>query len=248
MSDVQEIEFPKDHNGGPIVDPEKHKELDNRVTKFTEAAGIWLDHGEIKDDEQAGKLSDFIDGAKALHKVVEARRKDAKKPYDDAGKAVQKLFLPMADRIDFSLDKVKPALAKYLADKAEKQREAERIEAERLEAERIEAEKQAARAEASNDVAGQAEAAEKTKEIEKQAAKAPAKTQVRSASGGGRTKSLTTMRTAVLSNFPMAVSHYKDKAELRDLLVRLANADIRASKGQAITIPGFEIKAEEVLR
>ena len=41
--------------------------------------------------------------------------------------------------------------------------------------------------------------------------------------------------------------HYRDHPEMDALLVRLANADLRAAKGAEINLPGFEVIEEKVL-
>ena len=41
--------------------------------------------------------------------------------------------------------------------------------------------------------------------------------------------------------------HYRDHPDLVAVILKLANADIRAAKGEAINIPGIEVKTERKL-
>ena len=236
-------------NNGPAFNPEVVSEFEAKAREFADAAGAWKEAGSIESDEQAAKANDFLSGTRKLAKEVEDRRKAEKQPFLDAGREIDAAFKKVINLLDGAANMVKPLQQDFLrrkeAEAAKARAEAERKA--REEAEQAEAARRAA--EARNDVAGQQEAEERAKAAEEEAAKAAKfeSAKASSATGGGRTQSLRTVKTARITSINQAMLHYRDRPEMAELILRLANADARAAKDQEITIPGIEITIERKL-
>lgn len=231
-------------NYPPPYDPEVLKQAVDKASGLADVAGAWLDLSEIGSAEESQMLTDFITGARAVEKEIEAARVAAKKPHDEAAKAVQEAFKRPLSIVEKVLDKAKKLQGGWLI----KERQRAEAEKRRLaeEAARLarEAEAEAARAARANDVVGEAEAEEKAREAAKVAKEAEraAKVKADSYTGAGRAMSLRKVKTAEITN-PRAVCNYfiEDPA-LLELLHRLATAAIR--RGQ--TVPGTNVKEIEV--
>lgn len=230
---------PIGHNSGESADPFK-----DRVNEFGSAAVEW---GKVEiDDSNAEQLNDFITGARGLLREIEAARIAAKKPHDEAAKAIQAAFKPLKDAVEKAGQLAKGLQTSYLRRKEEeleRRREAEMQRAAEAEAA---AQAEAAEAEESGDFVAAAEAEAKVDETAKKLdeVQKPVKAQVGSASGAGRTASMRTFRTAKFTSVPLAVAHYKDHPKMHDLVLELANADLRRAGKEAVTIPGIEIVEE----
>lgn len=245
MPDDQFEPNPRSAPGGnipPLVDPGLLDREKARVAEFADAARAWLDKGTLENDEDAGRLTDFINGARGVVKALDAARTDAKRPYDEAAKGVQATFRPLLDAVEAAIARTKPMLTAYLEGKR-KAEEARRAEAARLA--REEADRAAAAAVAAfqrNDVLGQAEAeaavvAAQKAEIE---ARRETKVNVASASGGGRTAALRTHRSVEVDNWNLAFVAVKAEPAVQAAIVTALNARIRA-KGFEGEIPGVRI-------
>ncbi|MEM7212324.1 MAG: hypothetical protein AAF479_10605 [Pseudomonadota bacterium] len=230
---------PIGHNSGEAADPFKE-----RVNEFGRAAVEW---GKVEiDDSNAEQLNDFIEGARALRKEVDAARVVAKKPYDDASKNVQSVFKPLIEAVDKAGKIAKGLQTSYLRRKEEeqeRQREAEMQLAAEAEAA---AQAEAKEAEESGDFVAAAEAEAKVEKTAKKLdeVQKPVKAQVKSASGAGRTASMRTFRKAKITSVPLALAYYRDHPKVADLILELADADIRRAGKEPITIPGIEIVEE----
>lgn len=232
---------------GHNAPPSPIDEMREKVNEFGRAAQQWGETG-VQTDADAERLNDFLAGARQIHKDLDAMRVAEKKPHDDAAKAVQAKFKPLLDAIERAGAAAKGVLSAYMRRKEAQLAEQRRREAE--EAARIEAEAQAkaAEAEARGDLVGaaEAEAAAAVAKAEADAATDAdaAKARVQSASGAGRTTGMRTFRIAKIVNSALAVAHYRNHPEVLATIERLANADIRASRGAAVSIPGVDVIEE----
>lgn len=194
------------------------------------------------DAGNAPAVRDMIARGNAIAKKLEAARKEAKQPHMDAAKAVDDAFKPALAEIADALAVAKKALTAFLA--AEEKRQQEAAAEARRKAE--EAAKTAAAMADDEFVGGFAKeqadvAALEAKRMERDAQSAG---NVVSASGLARAASLRTYRTAKVTDSAALVAHYAGRQDVIDAALKLANADIRASKGE-ITIPGVEIVEEK---
>jgi D-ribose pyranose/furanose isomerase RbsD len=218
-------------NNPPPFDPaivEKHAEI---AAQFIAAAGEWIENGDLASEEDAQRLNDFRAGIRARKKETEDDRKAAKKPHDDAGKAVQTAYLPILEKLDRAISKTDPILKKWMEKvEAERKAEAARI-AEEARRQREEADRLAAQAQARNDLSGEVDAEAAMKEAEKaektatRMAKGTVK--VSSATGGARSASLRTIRRAEITNIYLVFNQFKDHPDVRGVLESLATGAIR---------------------
>lgn len=231
------------HNNPPIV-PE---EIAAKAKDFNEAAKAWLDLKVIDSQERAEKATDFIDGARKTFKLIDTARKDAKKPHDDAGKAVQDAFNPLLEAITRAADGVKAMTAVWL------KKENDRVAAEKAEAakkaaaEKAEADRLAAEAAASNDIAAQVEAgaAQKAAEAAQKAASKVEKVGAASSTGAGRKVSLRKHYTCTVDKIGPALSYYREHPDVIALIERLATAEVRGQDGEKVAPQGFKLHVEE---
>jgi len=240
---------PMGDNKGPAFNPDVVAALTKDADHISEKAGEFSEK-EITNDTEAGELKDFLDAARKTLTHVENRRTAEKKPFLDAGREIDAAFAKIKDVIERAGKLAKAPLVTYLEEQERIAEAKRREEAEAARKKQEEAERERLIAERNANAAAQVEAEEKAKEAEEQAkaAEAPAKAKVTSATGSGaNATSLRTKRTAEITNMNMALLHFRDRSELKDCLIRLANADIRASKGADITIPGIKINVEKVL-
>ena len=239
------------HNNPPPYDPELFSGLTNDVAAFMDATKVWLYLAEVYDESQAEQLTDQISGLRGLYKKADDARKAAKKPHDDAGKAVQAAFKPLLEKLELAANELKGKLAAYATKKAERERvERERVEAlARKQAEEAEAKLKAAQE--ANDIAAQVEAQQAAEDAEKQAAAAakPKNTQVKSASGAGKTMAVRTIKEVTVTNPRVLFMRYQDHSEVIDLLKRIATQEVRAKgyDADADPIAGIEISERKTV-
>lgn len=236
-------------NNGPAFNPDLVDQLAAKASEFADAAGEWKDAGKIETKEQAQKANDFVKGARRFFNEIEARRKSEKQPFLDAEREIDAAFNRPKETTKRAINLVAPLVEAFLKAEEAKER-ARKAEAERKAREEAEAAERARRlAEERNDVLGQQEAEERSeaaREAEAEAQKAES-AKLDSATGGGKRTSLRTQRYAQITNINQALLHYRENPEMEALLLRLANAEVRAAKGKPISIPGFEIKEERKL-
>ena len=238
-------------NNPPPYRPDMVADLQTKAKEFAEAAGEWLNLGEIETEAKAEELNDFLSGLRSRIKETDAARKEDKRPHDDAGKAVQSAYAPIIDMLKMAMERVTPMQTAWLKKVRDQQAAEAQRKAEEARKAQEAAERQAAAAQSKNDIAGAAtaEAAQKrTAELQKQAADASkAKVNVGSATGAGRTASLRKTVLAEVTNPRVAFMHYQDAPEIIECLRTLALRDAR-SKGFTVgkdSIPGIEITVEE---
>jgi type IV secretory pathway VirB10-like protein len=239
------------HNNPPPYDPDELAKFDATVTEFLSATQQWLAMDKIETDTHAGQITDQITGLRGLWKKVDEARKAAKKPHDEAGKAVQKAYAPLLEKLTKAADKLKPKLAAYASEKARREAEARQKAEEEARAKAESAAAAQKEAEASGDISAQVEAEEAAKEAEQMQKDAARKTatNVKSASGAGRTMSLRKIPEVEITNINVLFLHYRDHPDVRDLLQRLATAEVRA-KGydhDKAPVPGINLHFREVM-
>lgn len=236
---------PAGHNNPPPFDPKEVEALSGEANGFLDTAGKWIEAGDIKSEANAQRLNDFIAGVRKRKTHTDNARKEAKKPHDDAGKAVQAAYTPIITKLECAISKVQPLATKWLEKKDEEARQEAARKAEEARRQREEAERLAAQAEQRHDVSGEvdAEAAKKAADqAEKDAARAAKQSaKVSSATGGTRSMGLRTNREAKIVNMRSLFFHYADHPKVAECLKSLADADIRAKDVDEAKIPGIEI-------
>lgn len=183
---------------------------------------------EITSDN-APDLRDIIARSTGLSKRIDAARKEAKKPHLDAGKAVDADYKKNIFWTSMINASAKEILQPFLIAEQKKADEAAaraRRVAERLKENEL----------LSADTEKRAVAAEKAIKTA---------TQIHSQAGIARAISLRTRRVANVIDPVALVRHYENQEVIILLANKLANTDIRAAKGEEITIPGVEIITEK---
>lgn len=236
---------PMGHNQPPAFDPNVLASRQVTAEEFLEVTKMWQSVEKIESETQAEQLNDQITGLRKLWKKVDADRKAAKKPHDDAGREVQTAFNPLLKKLAAAADALKSKLSEFAAEKQRREDEAREQAQQDAEAKQAEAARLVAEAAASGDISAQVDAEEAQKAAEKQA-KAAAKRAVsgiKSASGGGRTMSVRTIREVEVTNVRLLFMHYQNHPDVAEVLRRIATADVRA-KGfdpEETKIPGITI-------
>jgi hypothetical protein len=238
-------------NRPPPFDPDVLKEKEAEVSSFVEAAGEWLDLGEIQNDEQQGYLTDFVDGARKKAKQLEEWRVATKEPHRKAAEAVDNAVKPAGTKLRTALDRALDMLGKY---QGKKKREAEAAaQRAREEAARVaqEAEQKRLQAIERNDISGEVDAEATKKEAEATARQADRAAEdagrARSASGAGRTIAMVKIKTARIDNIRLAFMAVQDSEIVVEAVQRALNQKIRAA-GFTGGIPGVTIEETEKAR
>jgi len=216
-----------------------------RVEALVATAERWTaEWPEIADAETAGRCTDFIDQLAAEGKKLDAQWRAEKAPILDAERAIARRWEPLVDMIKVCRLLLISRRAAWL-----------KSEGERLAAER------ALKAAAAKDAAAKAtEAAQRAADrhsvqamtdaswaarAAQEAAAAAAAVPDRARTRGqitGRVASLRRTWRASVVDWVAAMRHYRDRAEVRSLIERLANADARAGIRE---IPGCVCYQEE---
>lgn len=203
----------------------------------------------------AGKWRDHIGLGKAIAKDVEATHKVEKAPFLEGGKKVDAAYKPLADEAKERADACNAKLSKWVIAERDKADRIAREKAEELrkaeEAARIAAEAPPEDDELMaflNDPAPDLAVAKvdaKVAEAEALAAK-----RVTSEAGGFRASALVKERKARVTDLAALAAHYaaKGNTDLRALLQKLADAELRHAKGAPVDLPGVEIYETEKLR
>lgn len=226
--------------------------LEKRAREIADAGADWITLPKIETEEHSQQANDYLTQVRKIEKDVDAERRAQKKPHEDAGKAVDAAFKGLLDPLGKIAGPIKVKLLAYDDEQrrvkaAEKIRQAEEARKAEAEAERLKAQ-----AEARGDVFGQAEAEAKAKDAAKmaKAAAKPVKTQIKSATGGGRTMSARTSYVATIDNPNKAFAWFRDHERygqaLRDLMVRMAEAERRSAEG-VNEIPGITFTEERTI-
>jgi hypothetical protein len=193
--------------------------------------------GEIT-DANAGAARDLIGLAKKLSKDIDAKRKEEKEPHLTAGREIDALYNPLSKDAKASTASVEQALLAYVTEQKRRAEEARR-EAERK------ATEEAARAKAlEDDELLKEDVAEAAQKAEAEAKLVAAETKMAGSvkgSEGFRAASVRVTRKAEVFDNLKLVQHYALHPDVVLAAVKVANADIRAAKGEPIEIPGVKV-------
>lgn len=218
------------HNNPPAYDFDILEKFAETTDEFLRVTKKWLSLEQIETEEHASQITDQIDGLRGLYKKVDTARADAKKPHDEAGKAVQAAFKPLLDKLTKAADVLKPKLAAYASKKMRIEAEAKRKAEEAAKRAADEAAERARLAELEGDIGARVEAEEAQKAAEKAQKDAARKvdTGIKSASGAGRTMSLRKVKDVEITNINVLFMHYRNHPDVLDVLRRLATAEVRS--------------------
>lgn len=186
--------------------------------------------------ENAGQLRDAIGYIDGLAKDAEKARKAIKEPYLESGRKVDASFKPVSALAESLCAPLKLSLKRLLI--AEEARKREALEAAQREAE---AKARAAAALANDEFVGD-HLAKEANEAARQARQAERLASHTAVAGEthDRRMSLRTYHKARITDYVALVTYYAAHPDVVSLCERLANAQIRASKGE-VSIPGIEV-------
>lgn len=236
------------HNNPPQSDFEK---FDAKLKEWLAAADVWAGRAEL-DAELAPRARDFIDGVKKFGRKADDARKAEKEPHLAASREVDARWKSITDAAAKIAAIVEPKLLAFMKAEQKKaddaRREAEAIAA-KAAAEKKAAEDAAAKAATASARIEAERKAEEAAQVEQTAQRAAETGPVRveSATGLARSAGLKTIRKARITDIKRALLHYSADPKLREIVLQLANADIRASKGGEINIPGVAVDEEQGL-
>lgn len=224
--------------------PDEFTDTQTMIDNLYDEAKNFLDGDPIDSEGLAEGVTDLLNQLRAAGKDAEALRVAEKKPFNDGANAVQAKFKPLSDKVTLATNTCKKALVPWL----EKKEAAARAEQDRLQAE---AEEAAAKAEelrkaAADNLEAQEELAQAEDDADK--ATAIAKKQNNASAGvkvgGHKAVSLRSTFIPEIIDPVKAVEHYwqTKQPRMKELLLQLANEDVRAGKRE---IPGFNIIEEK---
>lgn len=238
-------------NNPPPFDPDKLADLTATVDEFMQVStDIRAKHNTIQTEDEAKLLTDHIGGLRGLTKKVDTARAEAKRPHDEAAKAVQAAFTPVLDRLKRATEAMLAMQGDWLTRKQDEERRRKAEEQRRADEARAEAERMAKEAAASGNLDAEVEAERMAKEaadLEKQAQR-ETKVNATSASGAGRTVALVEVREAELVSISQLFLHFRDHPKVTELLLSLANAELRSKDWDGKDIPGTRTKIEKRAR
>lgn len=233
---------------GHNTEPDARTKLQDRLEELLRNADRWVvDRKSIDSDEIAGRAGAALEQIRVLERDLEAARTAEKKPHLDAGRAIDNWYQPLTRRANAA----KLAIGDMIAAFLRRKREAERLDAERLrqqaEREAREAEAARRRAESTGKVSDQVKAAEVAERAESTAAtatKVATEAERPVAKGTLQTRAVTLrkVREGVVDDWPTALDNYSGRREVRELVQRLVDADVRSG---ATVIPGVTITTTE---
>jgi len=232
-------------NKPPFVRGGVVNQHDTKAMAFLDAAGEWLKLEKITNAADAEKLVDFIAGVKTIIKLVDEDRAKDKKPYDDAGKAVQRAYLPIMEKMQKAVDRVTPMQTAWLMKLRDEQRaeaDAQRAAAAKA---TLAAEQLALQAASRNDISGEVDAEEAIKvaaAMKRDADRAySAKPIVSSASGGARSASLREVKTVKITNIRFLFMALQEDPAVVEALLSAASARVRSKDYVDGSLPGIEV-------
>lgn len=235
-------------NNPPQTDFEK---FEAKLKEWLAGADIWAGRAEL-DAELAPRARDFLDGIKKFGRKADEARKAEKEPHLAASREVDARWKSITDAAGKIAAIVEPKLLAFMRAEQKKaddaRREAEAIAAQAA-AERKAAEDAAAKAATASARIEAERKADEAAQVEQTAQKAAETGPVRveSATGLARSAGLKTIRKARITDIKRALLHYSTDPRLAEIVLQLANADIRASKGAAVHIPGVTVEEEQGL-
>lgn len=245
---------PRDHNHPPEL--VGFDELSGRVNGFIDTSNRWIiERPTLTDADMADKASGLKTQLGDLKKDLDKRRREAKKPHEDAASAVDAVFKPMIDLVDRAYRAIGDKITAFMLEqqrKADEERRQKEAEA-RRQREEAEAAAERAREEASKQggdaLRAQAEAEAKARlaaQAEKDAAK-PTKVQLR---GDYTTKAVSLRVTwhARVTDETAALRHYAKNKIVRAAALKaaldVAASEAKLAKNKDAAPPGFEFYSE----
>lgn len=228
------------HNGPPTP----FDECVGEVEKYYDEAKLWLDGDPVTNQEMADGISKLMEALRQTKKMVNDRRVEEKKPFDEGAAEVQARYKPLIEKCDNAVTVCKKAITPWLEKREAEQRaeaEAKRAAAEAAAKEAEEA-RRAARESADLEATEQAEALTKQAEKAGKSADKASKSKAH-AKGGARAVSLRTKHVPTVTNYVEAAKYFwaNRRNEMNACIDDLVAKEVAHG---ARDIPGVEIVTE----
>lgn len=208
--------------------------------KSDQATALLDQHPEIKAQQVCDLFRNMQAQLLALNKRADTLHEEQKRPVLEQGRAIDERFRFRA-AVKVLSERLRSRFESFLKAEERRQQEAARqkYEAERAaaEAERKRIEDERAKLMQDDPIEALTTPPPELPELPV----APEPIKVQAGGGFGRKAGLKSVWVACLTDFDAAVRHYADNAKLRELVQKLADADVRTGKR---TIPGFEVKED----
>ena len=253
MELIEPIHPGSGHNRPPdtVHDLDAEAELRAEVENLATEATTW--EAATVDGTNKGALSDFIQDAKALGKRIDDQRKTDKKPFADAGKAVDRTYNALSDALDEMVRPLEKKIGAWLIEE-QRRRDEERRQADeaaaKAEAEKRRIEEQAAAG--NQDAQGMMNDAERKQTAAQDHAKSLAGKGLASAKGEARAIGLKSWREVEVVDAAAAAEFLKAEPELLEALKKLGERRLRAFGKDvplgSIDLPGFRVVERQGLR
>ena len=217
-----------------------------RTNDIVEAANTWLKTvKDITDEPTAKACDDFLNQIKDELAAIDKDRKGINAPWEAKVKVNNDTFRPLVALLDKSKVMLAPLKTRWL------KREQDRLAAERAAKEAAALKAMQEAEEAARKATASVEAAVRADEAQANAATLLDEAQRASTAKASvkgdyavRASGLRTYWSATIENYDAALKHYGPRAEVRDLIQRLADADARADKAD-MDVPGCKAKSEQ---
>lgn len=206
------------HNSGAVDEAEAFADQVDAAEKGKEA------YASIKDDEQLAAAQSLRSRLLELKSEGEKKHKKEKEPHLEAGRAVDKRWLPNVKRAQAAADDIRSSMGRYETEKLRKQREAENA--------RLAAEIAARKAE-------QAKNPEQPAAAPEPEPVAAAPTPIRGSYGRAASVSVVNVVTAITDQDAL-YRFLKDHPDLKNCMFDLAKRAV--AKGH--TVPGVSVQEE----
>jgi len=232
------------HNQPP-ADP-----LKARTDNLVSSANAWA-ASDIADQDNADRLSAFIDQINKQIKALDDAKEEAeKRPHLDVSAEIEKRFKPLKALLETAKALVNPKLTAWLQKLSDEK--AERVRAAKAEADKLLADAQEARAKAAieaakgGDVVGAtvaAQEASRAADVADDAVRKIVTTPVNLQSSlGARTKSLRTFWHGRVTSHLLALQHFRNHPDVIALVAKLAE---QSAGENATSIPGVEFFSDQ---
>lgn len=231
--------------------PTEFDEISKRVDELAGVANQWITERKvIETDDHEEKATDFLDQCLAEEKARKKAHRAEKDPNIAEGRAIDKKWKDLAAPLTVMIEKLR-AMLKVRHDEKEVERQAEekRLAEEAADALELAAAMGAQAESGEGDVIGDTVAAQEAQEdAEDAVAAAAAKTRERTQTKGAygdKAHSTRKNHKAKITDHAKALAHYGNHDDVKAAVLRLANQDARASKGDYPTIPGVEFYSDD---
>ena len=210
--------------------------VEDQIAEVAAQAADWLKQHGITDETSSNMAANYRQQLLDLRKKADKARVEEKRPFDEAGKAVQAKWKPVLETADTAANALRDALTQWMrAEEARLRKEA--AEQARIERERQEREAEQAR----QDAGSRGEAAPEIDEPPLPIEPAPAP-KVQAGGQRGRKTGLRTVKRAVINDYDAALAHFAQHEKVKALIEQLAQHAARDGH----PVPGVEVVNDKV--